>query len=149
MISIIVARDLNNAIGKDNKLLYHIKEDMKRFKELTTSHVVIMGRKTKDSLPKGYLPNRVNIVLSKNCCKRQYPTLNDTENMDGFITGCSDINTLIKSYKNSEKEVFVIGGDSIYKQFLPYANKIYLTEIHDNTKQSDSFFLTLTKMNLR
>lgn len=137
--SIIVARDLNNGIGKDNKLLFHIKEDMKRFKDLTTNHIVIMGRKTKESLPKGHLPNRINIVLSKHCCRRQYPILDDTKDMDSLITSCSNIDTLINTYKDSEEEVFIIGGSSIYKQFLPYCDKIYLTRIN-SIKDSDSFF---------
>ena len=140
MISIIVARDLNYAIGKNNNLIYHIKEDMKRFKELTTNHIVIMGRKTKDSLPKGYLPNRTNIILTNNATKRQFPILDDTINMDGYISYCSNIDTLINTYENSKEEVFVIGGDSIYKQFLPYANKIYLTEIRSSCQEADTFF---------
>ena len=132
-ISIIVARDLNNSIGKDNKLLYHIKEDMKRFKELTTGHKVIMGRKTQESLPKGYLPYRDNLVLTK--------SNTGTTLGEGYkIEYINNIEELISSYMLSDEEVFVIGGDSIYKQFLPYANKIYLTEILEICQDADSYF---------
>lgn len=132
-LSIIVARDLNNAIGKDNKLLYNIKEDMKRFKELTTGHKIIMGRKTQDSLPKKYLPNRINMVLTR--------TNSGTEiGLNYKIKYINDIEELISNYYKSDEEVFVIGGDSIYKQFLPYVNKIYLTEILEICQDADSYF---------
>ncbi|NFT08269.1 dihydrofolate reductase [Clostridium botulinum] len=134
MISIIVARDSNNGIGKDNKLLFHIKEDMKRFKDLTTDKTIIMGSKTFDSLPNGVLPNRFNIVLTNN--REKY---NEEMYLDDIYIS-NNIDFLIKEFKDSEEEVFIIGGESIYKQFLLYANKIYLTEIHDDTKHSDSFF---------
>ena len=131
-LSIIVARDLNNAIGKDNKLLYNIKEDMKRFKELTTGHKVIMGRKTQESLPKKYLPNRINMILTR--------TNSGTEiGLNYKIKYINDIEEIISNYLSSDEEVFIIGGDSIYKQFLPYADKIYLTKIYD-VKLADSYF---------
>jgi dihydrofolate reductase len=134
MLSIIVATDTNGGIGKGNKLLFHIKEDMKRFKELTTGHTIIMGRKTYESLPNGGLPNRHNIILTRddnffidyNICKE-------------IITVVSDINTFIDMYKDSEKEVFVIGGGEIYKQLLPYCNKIYLTKVVGEY-EADAFF---------
>lgn len=129
MISIIVCIDNNGGIGKDNKLLFHIKEDMKRFKNLTTGHKVIMGRKTHKSLPNGYLPNRENIILTNNHFLHHEGNIHLTNNIDN----------LINQYRNSDEEVFIIGGDSIYKQFLPYTNKIYLTKVNDN-KNADSYF---------
>lgn len=131
MLSIIVAADLSGGIGYENKLLYNISDDLKRFKELTTGHKIVMGRKTQESLPNGYLPNRENIVLSKS-----YPL---HYRCDGKVYCTKDINSLIENYQDSEEEVFIIGGASIYEQLLPYANKIYLTRIHDNSI-ADSYF---------
>ena len=121
MISIIVAMTSNNYIGKDNKLLFHIKEDMKRFKSLTIGHKVIMGRKTFESLPNGPLMDRENIVI----------TSNKNYNPDGVIV-CKDVLELIQKYVDSEEEVFVIGGESIYDIFLIFASKIYLTKIYSD-----------------
>ena len=131
--SIIVARDSNNGIGKDNKLLFHIKEDMKRFKDLTTDKTIIMGSKTFDSLPNGVLPNRFNIVLTNN--REKY---NEEMYLDDIYIS-NNIDFLIKEFKDSEEEVFIIGGESIYKQFLPYCDRIYLTRIN-SIRESDSFF---------
>ena len=126
-ISIIVAISENNAIGKNNDLLWHISDDLKRFKKLTTSHTIIMGKKTFDSLPKGALPNRTNIVI--------------THNKDAKISDCIPAHSIEEAIKICDKndEVFVIGGGSIYKQFLKYANKIYLTLVHESF-DADTFF---------
>lgn len=132
MISIIVATDLNGGIGKDNKLLFHIKEDMQRFKELTSNHTVIMGRKTQESLPQKFLPNRNNIVLTKT-------NIGTKLGLNYKIEYMSNIEEIISRYFLSDEEVFVIGGASIYKQFLPYTDKIYLTYVEDE-KESDSYF---------
>lgn len=132
--SIIVATDLNGGIGKDNKLLFNIKEDLQRFKKLTTNHTVIMGRKTLEGLPfKNGFPNRHNIILTSK-----------TNNIQTYGTNHSlvfknDIKEIIEEYKNSKEEIFIVGGESIYRQFLPYANKIYLTKILE-IKKSDSYF---------
>ncbi|RLD64422.1 MAG: dihydrofolate reductase [Bacteroidetes bacterium] len=126
-ISIIVAIAENYAIGKDNELLWHISDDLKRFKKLTSGHTVIMGQNTFDSLPNGALPNRKNIVISFN--------------KDLKIPGCImaySIEDAIKKCDTNE-EVFVIGGGSIYKQFLEIADKIYLTLVHENF-EADTFF---------
>ncbi len=126
-ISIIVAISKNNAIGKDNKLLWHLSDDLKRFKKLTTGHTIIMGKKTFDSLPNGALTNRTNIVI--------------THNKDIKIPGCImaySINDAIEKCNNDD-EIFVVGGGSIYKQFLKFANKIYLTIVQENF-DADTFF---------
>ncbi|NRU52604.1 dihydrofolate reductase [Clostridium beijerinckii] len=132
MLSIIVACDINGGIGKDNNLLFKIKEDLKRFKELTTEHTIIMGRKTYDSLPNGALPNRHNIVITTS---NRINTMSPKES----LIFKNNINELIEEYKNSSEEVFIIGGGLIYEQFLPYCNKIYLTTVKGNY-DADTFF---------
>lgn len=129
-ITIIVAIAENNAIGKNNDLLWHISGDLKRFKEITTGHDIIMGRKTYMSLPKRPLPNRRNIVISSM----------NKENTNIF-EGAELVNSIQEATKiaDSDKEVFVIGGGTIYKEFMPLANKIYLTLIH-KTYEADVFF---------
>lgn len=138
MLSIIVATDNNNGIGKDNKLLFHIPQDLKRFKELTTEKCVIMGRKTFESLPNGALPNRVNIVTTRNT-----KDLFNSHEIE-FMTNeklfySDDIDKLINLYKNSKEEIFVIGGGEIYNKLLPYCNKIYLTRVLSEF-EADTFF---------
>lgn len=120
MINLIVAMTNKGYIGKDNQLLFHIKEDMKRFKELTLNHKVIMGRKTFESLPNGALEDRENIVITKD---ENYKADN--------ITVYNDILELL-SYIRSEEEVFVIGGESVYKAVEPVAHKIFLTVIYSD-----------------
>lgn len=121
MLSIIVAIAKNNVIGKDNKLLWHIPEDLKRFKELTTGHTIIMGRKTFESLGK-VLPNRKHVVLSQNT------EINvDDEN----VIILRDVK-LLKEYIESPEENFVIGGGKIYQMLLPYATKLYITKINED-----------------
>ena len=126
-ITIIVAISENNAIGKNNDLLWHISGDLKRFKEITTGNTIVMGRKTYLSLPKRPLPNRRNIVISDipNEC------ISDVEVVDS-------IEKAIKIF-DKDKESFIIGGGMIYRQFLPLANKIYLTVVHKNY-EADVFF---------
>lgn len=119
MLSIIVAVAKNNVIGKDNKLIWHLPEDLKRFKRLTTDHTIIMGRKTFESLGR-VLPNRKHIVLC-----------NDAEmNIDDENVEVIDSIDKLEKYENSEEENFVIGGASIYKLLLPKANKLYITKIN-------------------
>ena len=120
MLSIIVAVAKNNVIGKDNKLIWHLPEDLKRFKELTIGHNIIMGRKTFESLGK-ILPNRKHIIL----CNDMEMNINN-ENVEIL----EDI-SMLKKYIDSEEENFIIGGGTIYKILLPYAKKIYLTKIHE------------------
>ncbi len=117
-ITIIVAIAENNAIGKNNDLLWHISGDLKRFKEITTGHTIIMGRKTYLSLPKRPLPNRRSIVISDiaNECIPDVDVVDSIENA--------------MKIADKDKENFIIGGGMVYKQFLPLANKIYLTVVH-------------------
>ena len=119
MLSIIVAVAKNNVIGKDNKLIWHLPEDLKRFKRLTTGHNIIMGRKTFESLGR-VLPNRRHIVLC-----------NDADlNIDDENVEVIDSVEKIEKYEKSEEENFIIGGASIYKLLLPKANKLYITKIN-------------------
>lgn len=119
MLSIIVAIAKNNVIGKDNQLIWHLPEDLKRFKNLTTGHTIIMGRRTFESLGR-VLPNRKHIILCNDA------VLNiDNENVEVL----PDI-SLLDKYINSEEENFVIGGATIYKLLMPYANKMYITKIN-------------------
>ena len=126
-ISIIVAIAENNAIGKDNKLLWHISDDLKRFKRITTGHTLIMGKKTFKSLPGGPLPDRKNIVISDD--------INDK--FDGCIMAYSINDALDKC--DDDKENFIIGGGTIYAQFLKYATKLYITRVHKSF-DADTFF---------
>ena len=128
MLSIIVAVAENNVIGKDNQLIWHLPEDLKRFKQLTTGHTIIMGRKTFESIGR-VLPNRKHIVLCKS---------NRLEIQDENVQVISDIKLLDK-YIQSEEENFVIGGASIYKLLMPYVNKMYITKIHQNF-EGDVYF---------
>lgn len=123
---IIVAIANQNAIGKDNKLLCHLPEDLKHFKEITYGHTVIMGRNTFFSLPKGALPNRRNVVLSP-----------DDECFEGCETAHS-IEEALELCANDEK-VFFIGGAMIYRQSYPIVDKLYLTKVHADF-EADTFF---------
>lgn len=134
MIKIIVATDLNNAIGYNNELLFNISEDLKRFKELTTGHFVVMGRKTYESLPKGALPKRINVVLTRD---EGYDPKNPAVVVE------HNINKIINHYNNSgkqQKDLWIIGGEEIYKLFLPFTDQIYLTEVFKEVKEVDVFF---------
>lgn len=126
-ISIIVAVAEKNAIGLGNELLCHLPGDLKRFKQLTTGNVIVMGKKTYESLPRRPLPNRINIVISDNHGD-QFCDCIMAYSIEDAISKMSD-----------EKENFIIGGGSIYKQFLPLADKLYLTKIHAYF-EADTFF---------
>ncbi|MGL1894413.1 MAG: dihydrofolate reductase [Spirochaetaceae bacterium] len=127
MISIIVAIDKNRGIGYKGNLLTFVPGDLPRFKKITTGHTVIMGRKTFESLPKGPLPNRKNIVI--------------TRNMDLNIKGTTVVNSLKEamSISKNDDEVFIIGGGDIYKESLPYAEKLYITHL-EKEFNADTFF---------
>jgi dihydrofolate reductase len=118
MISIIVAVADDLGIGKDNELLWHISEDLKRFRKLTTGNTIIMGKKTWESLPKRPLPNRNNVVL----------TDDPKEIIDSAVTAYSIEDALAKCGKS--EEIFVIGGGSVYRQFLSIADMLYITHVH-------------------
>jgi dihydrofolate reductase len=125
MITLIAACSSNLVIGKDNKLIWKVPGDLKRFKDITTGHKIVMGRKTFESIGKA-LPNRTNIILSKQ------------KNLK--IDGCLIYNNVYEILSLFEKEnIFVIGGGEIYKQFLPFAQKIELTYIHKYF-EGDAFF---------
>lgn len=126
-LSIIVAIAENNAIGFENKLLYWLPNDLKRFKSLTTGHTIIMGRKTFESLPKGALPNRRNIVLTRQDI--QFPGTERYASLQEALKQCKE-----------EEEVFIIGGASVYREALPLVDKLCITYIEDTPKEADAFF---------
>ena len=139
-ISIIVSIANNGCIGGNNTLLWKQSDDLKRFKELTTGHPVIMGQKTYESIGKP-LPNRMNIVLSYDpnfTSYGIYKAMNIKEALDR-IKHFSDMYKMEKS-----DEVFIIGGGSIYKQFLPYTNKLYITRINAEIK-GDTYFPNISE----
>lgn len=128
-ISIIVAIAKNNAIGFENKLLYWLPNDLKRFKALTTGNTIIMGRKTFESLPKGALPNRRNIVLSRNSETNSFPGAECFDSLEKALESCTEC-----------ENVYIIGGASIYEQAVPIANRLCITYIDDIPAEADTFF---------
>lgn len=125
MVSLIVATDKQGGIGKDNALLWHLPNDLKRFKSITSGHPIIMGRKTYDSIGRP-LPNRLNIII--------------TQNKDLNIEGCVIVHSLKDAIIAAEgKDVFIIGGGSIYEQAMEIADMIYLTLV-DVTLEADTHF---------
>ena len=131
-ISIIACVGKNLELGKKNDLIWHLPNDLKYFKKVTSGKTVIMGRRTFDSLP-GLLPKRKNIIL-------QMP---DESKVEGAII-YNDIPSILEAVKD-EEEAFIIGGASIYKQFLPYANKLYLTEVSESCSDAEVFFPSFDK----
>jgi len=133
IISIIAAIGKNNEIGKGNELLCRLPSDLKRFKALTSGHTVVMGRKTFESLPNGTLPNRRNIIISRNPAL----TIEGAEvysSLDYALLKCID-----------ETEIFIVGGAQIYAQALPIADKLYITRIHAGFPEADAFFPLIDK----
>jgi dihydrofolate reductase len=129
MLSIIACiSQTNRAIGYQNRLLYHIKSDLTRFRELTTGHTIIMGRKTYESLPNGALPHRRNIVVSR--------SMKEMEGCEVY----PNLDAALKAAEGKTEETFIIGGESIYRQSLPAAHKLYLTVVDDAPQQADAFF---------
>lgn len=126
-ISIIVAVAQNFAIGKENDLLFHLPDDLKRFKKITSGKPVIMGKRTFYSLPKGALPNRRNIVIT-DIQGEQFPGCESVESVEEAVAAVS-----------KEEEAFIIGGGMIYRQFFPLAGKLYLTLVHKDM-EADTFF---------
>jgi dihydrofolate reductase len=129
MIAIIVGMTEERVIGKDNALPWHIPEELKSFKELTNEQVVIMGRKTYDSIPSKFkpLPNRHNIVISR--------SMSDEEGIDV----CRSIQESIDKAKSYNKDIFIIGGSTIYKEFLPIADTMFISYIKGNF-DGDTYF---------
>lgn len=144
MISIIAAIGKNRELGKDNRLLWNLPADMKRFKKLTEGHIVIMGRKTYESLPEKFrpLPKRINIVITS----QSDFTIFRRPHKDCKVFLASSLekaiekaNNLVKS-QNLSDEIFVIGGASVYKQAINIADKLYLTFIDKSYPEADVFF---------
>ena len=131
MFSLIACVGKNRELGKRGDLVFHIKDDMKFFRETTTGHKIVMGRKTWESLP-SKLPNRVNIVISSR----------DFEGPDEII---HDVSKFITENKDTEEEIFVIGGGKVYAEFLPYASRIYLTEVEAEDLAADTLFPEFNK----
>lgn len=128
MISIIVCIAKNHAIGHENKLLYWLPNDLKRFKQLTTGHTIIMGRRTFESFPKGALPNRRNVVLSRQT--------------DIHFEGAEHFPTLEKALASCrpDEDIFIIGGATVYEQAMPLADRLLITHVEDTPEQADAFF---------
>lgn len=126
-VSIIAAVALNGAIGLDNKLLYHLRADMRRFKALTTGHTIIMGRRTFESLPKGALPDRRNIVLSRTVSS--LPGCECFASLDAALAAC-----------RPDEDIYIIGGETVYRQAMPLADRLLLTVVHDTPERADAFF---------
>ena len=136
MISAIVAVDKDWGIGYQGQLLEHLPPDMKYFKELTTNHVVVMGRKTWDSLPIKPLPNRTNLIITKNPIGKPLEPDYQFADMDAAIEIITtDITT----------DAFIIGGGEIYKQLLPYCDRVYVTFIGKSHENVDTYFPNLDK----
>ena len=136
MISAIVAVDNDWGIGYNGELLEHIPEDLKYFKALTTGHTVVMGRKTWDSLPKKPLPNRLNIVITSQ--ERHF------EEMTAFISFGEAVSRMKHIY--NDEEWFIIGGGQIYKELLPFCERVYVTKIHKSHENVDTYFPNLDEM---
>ncbi|MBR6097434.1 dihydrofolate reductase [Candidatus Saccharibacteria bacterium] len=132
-MNIIVAVDQNWAIGKNGQLLFHISEDLKRFRTLTTGHCVVYGRKTLETFPEGKpLPNRDNVVI----------TSNPDYQVDAMVAhNFDELRRIVHDYPTTE--VDIIGGASIYEQLLPYCDTAYVTKIDADTKEADAFFPNL------
>ena len=129
MLTIISAITPNRAIGWHGQLLYHLSADLRRFKALTTGHTVVMGRKTFESLPKGALPNRRNIVLSRHSGAEAFPGAEAYASLQEALKACS-----------ADEQVFVIGGESVYAEALPLADRLCLTHIQAIPDEADAYF---------
>jgi dihydrofolate reductase len=132
-LTLIAALSENNALGKDNQLIWHLSEDLKRFKKLTNGHAIIMGRKTFESLPKA-LPNRKNIILTQNTSYKA---------QDAWV-----VHSIEEALKltSDDNQPFIIGGGQIYQLFLPLVKRIELTRVHHHF-EADTFFPELDLKN--
>lgn len=126
-VAMIAAVAENRAIGNGNKLIYWLPDDLKRFKQLTTGHTIIMGSNTFRSLPKGALPNRRNIVLSRS--ENTFPGAECFASLETALAACA-----------AEEVVYIIGGEKLYSYAMPFADILYLTEIKDTPAEADAFF---------
>lgn len=123
----IAAVARNGAIGFENRLIYWLPNDLKRFKQLTTGHTIVMGRRTFESLPKGALPNRRNCVLTSTV--KELPGCECFDSWDEFIASC-----------RPDEDIYIIGGASLYRNLIDKADRLCLTEIDDVPEQADTFF---------
>ncbi len=128
MISIIVCIAKNGAIGYENQLIYWLPNDLKRFKQLTTGHTIIMGRRTFESLPKGALPNRRNIVLSRQT-SCTFPGAECFTSLEEALQHCTN-----------DEEIYIIGGATVYEQAFPLADRLLVTLVEDIPEKADTFF---------
>lgn len=135
-LSIIVAIANNGAIGVDNHLIYRLPNDLKRFKSLTVGNTVIMGRRTFESLPKGALPQRRNIVLSRTGKPTDFPGADLFRSLSEALSDCQKH----AAQNGAPSEVFIIGGSSLYNEALPLADRLCLTCIDDTPETADTFF---------
>lgn len=126
-IALIAAIASNNAIGFENKLIYWLPDDLKRFKQLTTGNTIIMGSNTFRSLPKGALPNRRNIVLSRK--ENHFDGAECFTSLEAALASCK-----------TDETIYIIGGESLYKTAMHHADILYLTEVNDTPKNADAFF---------
>ena len=127
MLTLIAAVAKNGAIGLDNKLLYWLPNDLKRFKALTMGHTIIMGRHTFESLPKGALPNRRNVVLTRG--KKAFPGAEVFASLADALASC-----------RPEENIYILGGASVYAEALPLADRLCLTLVEDTPDRADAFF---------
>lgn len=127
MITLIAAIAENNAIGNDNKLLYWLPGDLKRFKRLTTGHTIIMGRKTFESLPKGALPNRRNIVLTRT--EQTFPGTDTYGSLEEAL-----------QHTSADENIYIIGGESLYRQAIDKADRLCITYVYDTPVKADAYF---------
>ena len=159
MFSLIVAVGKNNEIGKNNQLLWHIPEDLKNFKKITTGKTVIMGRNTYKSIGRA-LPNRTNIVLSRNFLETDEKVKEDKKKYENETTKLEfydDFQKIIEKYKDLKEEIFIIGGGEIYKKSLEMGiiKRIYMSHVDFSDNKADAYFpkidldkwITLTEEN--
>ena len=125
--SIIAAIGKNKELGKNNDLIWTLPNDLKFFKKITSNHTIIMGRNTFESLPR-MLPNRKHIVLTSR------------DDLPSEVEIYKELKQILETYKNTQEEIFIIGGASIYSQFLEYSDKLYLTEIDAEDKEASVYF---------
>lgn len=134
MIKMIVAHDNLYGIGYKNELLFHIKKDLQRFKKLTEGHIVLMGRKTYESLPVDILPHRINVVLTSD---KNYKPRNSN------VIVVHSIEQVLNQYKSGtqDKDIFIIGGSKLYNEFIKYADVVYITSIHAYKKADKYLYI--------
>lgn len=132
-IKLIAAIDSNNSLGFENNLLFHIPNDLKRFKELTSGNIVLFGRKSYESLPVQPLPNRLNVVLTRDINYKVPPNVFITNSVDHILNHYATTN-------DSDKDLFICGGANVYTAFMPYADEVYLTYIDKTAENADTFF---------